>query len=66
MRIEVETREWSSWGGRAGPKEETEMHTEQALLRQRAWESKLGKRELTYKERSELPDKNSEGNQGEF
>ena len=27
MRIEVETREWSSWGGRAGPKEETEMHT---------------------------------------
>ena len=29
-------------------------------------ESKLGKRELTYKERSELPDKNSEGNQGEF
>ena len=41
MRIEVETREWSSWGGRAGPKEETEMHTEQALLRQWAWESKL-------------------------
>ena len=29
-------------------------------------ERKLGKRELTYKERSELPDKNSEGNQGEF
>ena len=29
-------------------------------------EQAVGKRELTYKERSELPDKNSEGNQGEF
>ena len=66
MRIEIEAREGSSSGERADPKEETEMHTEQALLQQWAWESKLGKRERTYKERSELPDKNSEENQGEL
>ena len=43
----IETRGWSSWGGRAGPKNEIEMHTEQALLRQWAWESKFGTRENT-------------------
>ena len=54
--------------GRAGRSKgkKTEMHTEQALLRQRAWESKLGTRERTYKERSELPDKNSKENQGDL
>ena len=53
--------------GRAGrPKgRNRKMHTEQALLRQWAWESKLGKRGRTYKEKSELPEKNSGENQGE-
>ena len=42
------------------------MHTEQALLRQWALESTFGTRENTYKERSELPDKNRKENQGEL
>ena len=52
-------------GGQAQRKKQ-KMHTEQALLRQWAWESKLGKKERTYKEKSELPDKNSEENHGEL
>ena len=52
-------------GGQAQRKKQ-KMHTEQALLRQWAWESKLGKRERTYEKKSELPDKSSEENQGEL
>ena len=64
----LRSRRESDHGGEGGQaqRKKQKMHTEQALLLQWAWDSKLGKRELTYKERSELPDKNSEGNQGEF